>query len=176
MAAKTTKLVDSNPARALQSALQSDLTLAKTMLCVLNAQTEALLANDARSVAMMEKQCRSLASQQEEGDKARMDAIDALMRSNGVTTPDGSVPHLSDLALRMPLSESRAILALRRELLSTHQHIQRANERNRVLLENALSCIESTIETVRELAFANRGYGTNLNTLGPSNVCLNQTA
>ena len=176
MAAKTTKTVEKNPARDLHAALSSDLALARTMLCVLNAQTEALIANDARSVAMMERQCRALISRQEDSDRVRAEAICALAYSSGAETPDGGMPHLSDLALRMPLAESRAVLNLRRELLSTHQHIVRANERNRVLLENALNCIESTLNTVREFAFKPTGYGANPNTLGPTNLCLNQTA
>ena len=160
----------------LQAALQADLALAKTMLCVLNAQTEALIANDSRSVGMMERQCRTIVAQQEENDRIRAAAALALAASQSALGGDGNPPPLSDLVLRMPLAESRTILDIRRAILSTHEHIRRANERNNVLLQNALGCIESTLETVREFRGRANGYGARVSRLLPETLYFNQTA
>lgn len=150
--------------------------LAKTMLCVLNAETEALIVNDHRSVAMMERHCRELVKEQAERDRLREQAVAAVASALALEGTDGPPPRLSDLALQLPLAEARAVLALRREILAAHDHIRRANERNRALLENALSCVESTLDTIREFAFKKPGYGANPNTLTPATLCLNRTA
>jgi flagellar biosynthesis/type III secretory pathway chaperone len=176
MAVKTDDKRAVKQAQELQRALQADLLLAKQMLCVLNAQTEALIAGDHRSVAMMERHCRELVKEQAERDGVRETAVAAVAMALALGVHDGPPPRLSDLALQLPLPEARAVLALRRQILSTHDHIRRANERNRALLENALDCVESTLDTIREFAFRKPAYGANPNTLTSATLCLNQTA
>lgn len=176
MAAKKTDNRAANQGQQLQRALQADLALANKMLCVLNAQTEALIENDARSVSMMERHCRTLVQEQLGNDQTRNSAIAALAGALGIPTGESVLPRLSDVALQLPLPEARATLALRREILLTHDHIRRANDRNRALLENALTCVQSTLDTIREFAFRPAGYGTNPNTLTATTLCLNQTA
>jgi flagellar biosynthesis/type III secretory pathway chaperone len=160
----------------LQRALKTDLSLARKMLTVLNAQSEALIANDARSVAMMEKHGRALMREQEENDRVREGAIASLVAAGGLGTRGRALPLLSELAPRLPMSEARAVLALRKEILATHEEIRRANDRNRALLESALAYVETTLDTIREFAFRPGTYGTNQNTLLPATIWLNQTA
>lgn len=176
MAAKTSNNRPKKISAELQRVLKTDLSLARKMLCVQNAQSEALIANDARSVAMMERHCRTLVKEQEENDRARESAIVSLVAAAGLGAPGRALPHLSDLAPRLPMGEARAIMALRREILATHEEIRRANDRNRALLESALTCVESTLDTIREFAFRPGTYGTNQNTLTPATIWLNQTA
>jgi hypothetical protein len=175
MAANPTKQ-PASPVRELHAALLADLALAKKMLCVLNAQTEALTANDARSVGMMERHCRALVKEQEENDRARAGAALRLAALQSVVVADGNPLPLSDLVLRMPLAESRAILEVRRQLLSAHEHIRRANERNHVLLQNALGCIEATLDTVREFRARPGRYGARPSKLAAETLYFNQTA
>lgn len=176
MAAKSSNTRPKKVSAELQLALKKDLSLARKMLCVLNAQSEALVANDARSVGMMEKHSRALVKEQEANDRVRESAIASLVAAAGLGTPGRAMPHLSEIAPRLPMSEARAILMLRREILATHEQIRCANDRNRALLESAITCVESTLDTIREFAFRPGAYGTNQNTLTPATIWLNQTA
>jgi flagellar biosynthesis/type III secretory pathway chaperone len=176
MAAKSSSARPKKVSAELQQALKTDLSLARKMLCVLNAQAEALTVNDARSVGMMERHSRALVKQQQENDRVREAAIASLVTAAGLSAPGRAMPLLSEIAPKLPLSEARAILALRREILATHEHIRCANDRNRALLESALTCVESTLDTIREFAFRPGTYGTNQNTLLPATIWLNQTA
>jgi len=164
-------------ARQLKAVLEVDLEYSRQMLCVLNAQTEALLANDARSVAAIERHAKSVIRKQQSNDGERTTAVNALATELGVQVGDDMpAPPLSDLVLHLPLSEARGVLGLRMSIHENHEKIRETNERNRLLAENALAWVRASLDAIRECAFKPARYGTNPNTVTPAILYINQTA
>jgi hypothetical protein len=177
MAAKKSINQKTQLARQLKAVLELDLEYSRQMLCVLNAQTEALLANDARSVSLIDRHAKSVIRKQQSNDTERTAAVTALARELGVQVDDDMpVPTLSDLALNLPLSEARGVLGLRMSILENHAKIKETNERNRLLAENALAWVRASLDAIRECAFKPARYGTNPNTITPAVLYINQTA
>ncbi len=176
MAAKKNMSKTAQLARELKTALEADLDLGRKMLAALDAQTEALVANDPHGVASLERKARALARQQEVNDRLRTAAIIALASALGTETADDMpLPPLSDLALGLPLAEAKGVLALRTGILANHEKIRHVNDRNRTLLENALDCVRTLLGAIKECAFKPARYGTNPNTLTPATLYINQT-
>jgi hypothetical protein len=150
----------SRTARALCRALHQDLGLSRAMLALANAETRALRENDAQSVQSIQSEMQALLARQQAADAQREEAVRALARALGMNSgADRSLPPLSEIILRAPLSEARPLLALRSDILAAHAALQQAGERNRALLANALMFVHLSLAALTGSISTQRRYG-----------------
>jgi hypothetical protein len=162
--------------RALAQALRRDLDLGRKLTSLAQAQTAALVVNDAELVGRLEAEARALVADMPEREAARRRAITALALAAGASSDGGQPPPLAELALQLPLDEARMLLAHRTAILQTEKRLRDVNERNRTLLKSALDYVEFAIRTYTTLALKPARYGSNPNAVATPTFYVDRTA
>lgn len=163
--------------RALNRALKQELMLGQQQLAIAGAQTDALIANDARRLQAWVEEAREILARQEAVALSRQQAALELARALGMEgESDGIAPPLSQIVLRLPVEEAKRLLATRRQILAVDHQIQSVNERNRPLLENALDFVQFTIHALTGLALKPARYGANPNAVAAPTFYIDRKA
>jgi hypothetical protein len=153
-------------ARDVCRILEQEIIAGKKLLANAAAMTEAITCNNTARMEMLESEGNAIVTQQTLIALRREQAVLALASGLGYPMDDPPrVPPLSEMAIRLPLPETRRLLQLRQEILGLQRLLEDTQARNRALLENALVCVHFTIDMITQSALKPAAYGTNPNTV-----------
>ncbi|HSV74834.1 MAG TPA: flagellar protein FlgN [Chthonomonadales bacterium] len=160
-------------ARVLASALERQAAVGAALAAVAEEQTAALVRHDMDAFLATQKRIEQLAREQERSERARIQAAGRLAAVLGV---QAEAPRLSQLLQACPPEERARLAALRDRLLALRDAIERAGERNRVLLENARTCTQESLDLLMRMATAPERYGVGMNAGATATVYVDRRA
>ncbi len=142
----------------LRRILQQHLLLARRLLRLTKAQSEALIVGDIRRLSEIEAQQRDTIAQQQALEPQREEATRLLITALGLR----GVSRLSEFLPNLPVEERKAFTQIRNELIKTQEELGEVKQRNIRLLENALEFTQMSLESLTQTVFKRSRYGTNL--------------
>lgn len=146
---------------ALRRVLQQELALGQRMLTLAEDQTEALVENDLDRLNAIQADQQRAVAEHEPLEKARQ----ALVRDLAWMAGMDRAPNLAMLMPHLPHREQETLGRLRRQILDVEMQTQRANARNRRLIESALEFAQFSLKVLTTAALQPARYGTNIATL-----------
>lgn len=162
-------------ARDLSRILEQEVQAGKRLLANARAMTEAITRNDTARMETLGSEGDAIMTQQTLIGLRREEAVLALAAGLGYVVEDPQrVPPLSEMAMRLPLPETRRLLQLRQQILDLQRLLEETQARNRALLENALACVHFSIDLITQSALKPAAYGTNPNTVGAPTFYIDQ--
>jgi hypothetical protein len=162
-------------ARDVCRILQQEIHAGKKLLANARAMTEAITHNDILRIQALEAEAETIFTQQTLIGLQREQSVLALASGLGHCVEDPQrIPPLSEMAMRLPLPETRRLLQLRQEILHLQRLLEETQARNRALLENALDCVHFTIALITQTALRPAAYGTNPNAVAAPTFYLDQ--
>lgn len=162
-------------ARDLIRILEQEMHAGRKLLANARAMTGAITGNDTARMEMLASEGDAIFARQTLIGQRREEAVLALASGLGYVVEDPQrVPPLSEMAMRLPLPETRRLLQLRQEILQLQRLLEETQARNRALLENALACVHFTIDLITQSALKPAAYGTNPNTIGAPTFYIDQ--
>ncbi len=142
----------------LRRILQQQLAIGKRLETLAVETAEAIVLNDVTRLSAIGAEQRQCVSQQATLEESRMAAARELAWAMGCER----VPTLSELLPLLPTREQEPLNRLRLQILETATRLNAQNERNRVLLDNAIDIVRFTLDLVTTTALRPARYGTNL--------------
>jgi hypothetical protein len=158
-------------ARELFAVMERELDLARKMLALAGAQSDALAAHDMARLMATTDQVRTLTARQEELEHLRQAAVSGFV-AEGICAQ----PTAAELAEQLPSAERIRLLALRTELLDVEHALTALTNRNHRLLENAQDVARTSLDLLVRIATAPARYGANPDAMRTPTLYLDQRA
>lgn len=128
--------------------------------------TDALIKLNHREVDEIQTRMQILHQRQEILDVERYQiAKNVAILSGIMAEKDAIIPPLSRLLNRLSSSEARRLSVIRDNIIKTNIELKTVNERNRVLLQNAVEYVRYTMQYLSNAALQPAKYGINPNAL-----------
>ncbi len=142
----------------LRRILQQELSLGKRMAALVQEETDALVANNAEVVSIIEAELRACTAQHMLLESARITTIREIFRGLQLE----SAPTFSNLLAVLPPKDSFSLEKLRADILITQRTLEALNSRNRLLLDNLLEYVRFSLDAITSAALQPARYGSNL--------------
>ncbi len=138
--------------------LQQELVVMEQILTLTDAITDALMRQDIVLLQQLVAEKHRCILNGTRLDQERLAAAKSLAWAAGVP-PTSSLWQVCQV---LPKSARNALLALRSRMLNVHYRLQQAEDRNKVLLANAIHLTRFHIDLLTNAALHPAAYGTNL--------------
>lgn len=145
-------------AAALRRIMQQQLATGKTLITLAEASEQALIEGNTAKLEALAPQQRGLLDTQITQEMVRQQVTRDLSQMLGVER----APTLSALLPALPRTEAMALDTLRQQILETERRMDILNQRNGILLENALGYVKFSLEALTSAALKPARYGVNL--------------